>query len=89
MSKLGISLNFNEATYWLKLNRFEGENFHCELVMKFGLYNIKVRYGRTRVLINLCLVEKDRLDLKILLKFEPKKYFFVKGVEAHQRETWA
>jgi len=56
MFELGVTLNSNLTTYWLRLHQFEGAKIHCELVMKFDPYNINVRYKRAVSLINSTLV---------------------------------
>lgn len=45
---------------------------HCDLVLKFDLFNVKARYRRARSFLGLGRVDEAHSDLLMALRFEPQ-----------------
>lgn len=72
MTDLGISINLNLAACWLKLGAYETASQHYTMVLQFDLFNVKVRYRRSRSFLGLGKVDKAHNDIIVALRFDPQ-----------------
>ena len=68
---LQFRLIVNITVFWWKLKEFELAKSHCDVTMKFDLFNVKALFGRATSLLNLGLKEEARKDLLVVIRFDP------------------
>ncbi|KAJ8425357.1 hypothetical protein Cgig2_021920 [Carnegiea gigantea] len=68
--ELGISLNFNLGTCWLKLCAYKVARDHFDFTIRLNSCNVKARFRRARALLKLGSVQEAYNDILLAFKFD-------------------